>query len=85
MTTEKYITINDEVDCWGSVPADFDLDAEIAKLTNAAQDAGIVVYDGCEPSQETIDTVTEIDWFSEWCTVADSWSELQWVDWFRKQ
>lgn len=82
---EKYITINDDIDCWGAVPANFDLEEEITKITNAADDAGIGVYDGCEPSQETIDTGTEIDWFSEWCTVADSWSELQWVDWFRKQ
>ena len=82
---EKYITINDDIDYWGSVPANFDMDEEIAKITNAAQDAGIVVYDGCEPSQETIDSGTEIDWFSEWCTVADSWSESQWVEWFRKQ
>lgn len=82
---EKYITINDDIDCWGEVPANFDVGAEIAKITNAANDAGIVVYDGCEPSQETIDTGTEIDWFSEWCAVADSWSESQWVDWFRKQ
>ena len=82
---EKYITINDDPDYWGSVAPDFDLDEEIAKIANAADDAGIVVYDGCEPSQETIDTGTEIDWFSEWCTVADSWSESQWAEWFRKQ
>ena len=84
-TREKYITINDDPDYWGSVAPDFDLDEEIAKIANAADDAGIVVYDGCEPSQETIDTGTEIDWFSEWCTVADSWSESQWAEWFRKQ
>ena len=82
---EKYITINDDPDYWGSVEPDFDLDEEIAKITNAADDAGIVVYDGDKPSQETIDTGIEIDWFSEWCTVADSWSESQWVEWFRKQ
>lgn len=85
MTTEKYITINVGFECWAEVSSDFDLDAESAKLTNAAHDAGIVVYDGDKPSQETIDTGTEIDWLSEWRTVADSWSELQWVEWFRKQ
>ena len=78
---EKYITINDDIDYWGTVPPDFDLEDEIAKITNAADDAGIVVYDGCESSQEAIDTGTEIDW----CSVADSWTESQWVEWFRKQ
>ena len=85
MTTEKYITINGDIDYWGEVPANFDMDAEIAKITNAAHDAGIVVYDGCEPSEETVDTGTKIDWFAEWCTVADFWTESQWVEWFRKQ
>ena len=83
---EKYITIKDDIDYWGVVPVDFDMESEIAKITNAAHDAGVVqVYDGCEPSQETINTGTEIDWFSEWCTVANSWAESQWVEWFRKQ
>ena len=84
MTTEKYITINDDIDCWGTVPPDFDLEEEIAKITNAADDAGISVYDGCKPSQETIDTGTEIDWFTEWCHSYE-WTELKWSEWFRKQ
>ena len=81
---EKYITINDDIDYWGSVPVNFDMGEEIAKITNAADDAGIVVYDGCEPSQETIDTGKEIDWSTEWC-YSYEWSEAQWLDWFRKQ
>ena len=81
---EKYITINDDIDYWGSVPANFDMDEEIAKLTNAAQDAGIVVYDGCKPSQETIDSGKKVDWSTEWC-YSYEWSESQWVEWFRKQ
>ena len=81
---EKYITINDDIDCWGEVPANFDMQAEIAKITNAADDAGIVVYDGCEPSQETIDSGKQVDWSTEWC-YSYEWTESQWVEWFRKQ
>ena len=81
---EKYITINDDIDYWGEVPENFDMGAEIAKITNAADDAGIVVYDGCEPPQETIDSGREIDWSTEWC-YSYEWSESQWLEWFRKQ
>lgn len=84
MTTEKYITINGDIDYWGEVPANFDMDAEIAKITNAAHDAGIVVYDGCKPSQETVYSGREIDWSTEWCHSYE-WNESQWADWFRKQ
>ena len=82
---EKYITINDDPDYWGSVPPDFDLDDEIEKITNAAEDAGIVVYDDCKPTYEVRDNGTEIDWFTEWCVVAHSWSKSEWLDWFRQQ
>jgi hypothetical protein len=82
---EKYITINDDSDYWGSVPPDFDLDDEITKIVGAAHAAGITVYENSEPSYEIRDEGIEIDWFSEWCGVADSWSESQWVEWFRKQ
>jgi hypothetical protein len=82
---EKYITINDDIDCWGSVPPDFDLDDEIRKIVDAAHAAGITVYENSEPSYELRDEETEIDWFSEWCGVAELWSESQWVEWFRGQ
>lgn len=81
--TEKYITINDNIDCWGDVPPDFDLDDEIAKITNAAQNAGIVVYENCNPSQEVRDNGFEVQWFTEWC-YSYAWNESQWVEWFRK-
>ena len=81
---EKYITINDDIDCWGAVPANFDMESEIAKLTNAAHDAGIVVYDGCKPPQETIDSGIEVDWSTEWCHSYE-WTESQWVEWFHQQ
>jgi hypothetical protein len=82
---EKFITINDDPDYWGSVSPDFDLDDEIEKIVDAAHAAGITVYKNSEPSYEIRDEGKEIDWFSEWCGVADLWSESQWVEWFRKQ
>jgi hypothetical protein len=82
--TEKYITINDDPDYWGTMPRD-DRDAWIAKISNAADDAGIVVYDDCQPSQEVRDTGTEIDWFTEWCGVGHEWDEHDWTNWFRGQ
>jgi len=82
---QKFITINDDIDCWGSVEPDFDLDDEIRKIVDAAESAGITVYENSEPTYEIRDEGTEIDWFTEWCGVADLWSESQWVEWFRKQ
>jgi hypothetical protein len=82
---EKYITINDDPDYWGSVEPDFDLDGEIAKLINAADDAGITVYHDCKPSQEVRDNGTEIYWFGEWCGGGHAWDEHRWVNWFRGQ
>ena len=82
---EKYITINDDPDYWGTIPPGCDLDAEIAKLTNAAEAAGIAVYDDCQPSQEVRDDGTEIDWFAEWCAGGFEWDEHRWTNWFRGQ
>jgi len=45
--TEKYITINDDPDYWGTMPPGCDLDAEITKIINAAEAAGIAVYNDC--------------------------------------
>jgi hypothetical protein len=82
---EKYITINDDPDYWGAMPPGCDLAAEIAKIINAADDAGIVVYDDCQPSKEVRDTGTAIDWFTEWCAVGHTWDEHDWTNWFRAQ
>ena len=82
---EKFITINNDVDYWGSVPPDFDLDDEIRKIVDAAEAAGIIVYDVCQPSQETRDNGTEIDWFTEWCSAGHEWDEHYWAKWFRGQ
>jgi hypothetical protein len=86
---EKYITINDDADYWGPIPPGVDLNDEIAKITNAAEDAGIVVYDNCKPSEEVRDNGTQINWFSPWCEAffdgGIAWSESQWLDWFRQQ
>jgi hypothetical protein len=83
--SEQYITISDDPDCWGPMPPGCDLDAEITKIINAADDAGVVVYDGCKPSQEIRDTGTEIDWFAEWCVAWHELDEHEWAKWFRAQ
>jgi len=83
--TEKYITIKDDPDYWGTMPPGCDLDAEITKIINAAEDARIPVYHNCQPSQEVRDTGTEIDWFTEWCRPGHDWDEHDWTNWFRAQ
>jgi len=82
---EKFITITDDIDCWGTIPPGCDLDDEITQLLNAAADAEIVVYYNCQPSQEVRDNGTELDWFSEWCGGGHTWDEHHWVIWFRGQ
>jgi len=82
---QTYITINDDPDDWGAMPPGCDLDAEITKIINAADDAKIVVYHNCQPSQEVRDNGTEIDWFAEWCGVGHEWDEHDWTNWFRAQ
>ena len=54
-------------------------------IRQAAEDAGVVVYLNCTPSQEVRDNGTEIDWFAEWCATGHEWDESQWIEWFRKQ
>jgi len=82
---EKFITITDDIDCWGAMPPGCDLDSEITKIINAADDAKIVVYHNRTPSQEVQDTGTEVEWFTEWCGAGYEWDEHHWVNWFRAQ
>jgi len=82
---QTYITIKDDIDYWNQMPAGCDLDAEIAKITNAAKAAGIAVYNDCQPPQEVRDNGTEIDWYTEWCGAGYEWDEHQWTNWFRGQ
>jgi hypothetical protein len=82
---EKFITINDDSDYWGTIPPGCDLDSEITKIINAADDAGITVYYDCKLLQEVRDNGTEIEWFTEWCATGHEWDEHHWVNWFRGQ
>jgi len=82
---EKFITIHEDSDYWGAIPPGCDLDDEMTKIIDAAEDAGVVVYLNCTPSQEVRDNGTEIDWFAEWCATGHEWDESQWIEWFRKQ
>jgi hypothetical protein len=82
IATTKYITVNSDPDSWGDVPADFDHDAEAAKIRDAAEESGLTVYDA---RPKGMDEDGEIDWFSTWCGIGYEWSMRRWADWFEKR
>ena len=85
MTTDKYITFNRYVNHFTSPSPDLEINKEIAKITNAAQSAGIAVYNECKPSQETIDNEIEVEWIEVYCGSMGIWDESQWSEWFHQQ
>lgn len=79
----KFITVSSDPDAWGtSYDGDgFDSVAESRKIRDAAEAAGVEVYDYYSKPRDR-DEFDEIDWFEEWCSEGHTWSLFQWVDWF---
>lgn len=77
----KFITVSNESDAWGANTEGFDIEAEVEKITDAAEFAGIEVYDYHSKPRDR-DEFDQIDWFSTWCCEGHAWSDEQWRDWF---
>ena len=88
MTTTKYITINTASDAWGDTTAtpEFDVMAEVSKIRDAAESAGVEVFINVIDQQPKYDDNdnerVEIDWFDTWCSYGYEWTGEQWSEWF---
>jgi len=79
MAENRFIKIATTDDAWGTDVGDFNVAAEVQKLTDAAECRGIqVCLDGATPDENAV----EIEWWDTWCREGHNWSVAQWSDWF---